>query len=51
MMERPSYLRQRQTVANGGSLVDVVDMLVTELRTDQPSAIDITRSSKPGVLA
>jgi carboxylate-amine ligase len=51
IMERPSYLRQRQTVANGGSLVDVVDMLVTELRTDQPSAIDITRSSKPGVLA
>lgn len=34
MVERPSYLRQRDVVANGGSLVDVVDSLVTELRTD-----------------
>jgi YbdK family carboxylate-amine ligase len=33
----PSYLRQRAIVDAGGSLVDVVDSLVTELRTDQPS--------------
>jgi len=36
MVERgPSYLRQRAVVAAGGSLVDVVDMLVEELRTDR----------------
>ncbi len=33
--ERPSYLRQRQVVAGGGSLSDVVDCLVAELRTGQ----------------
>jgi YbdK family carboxylate-amine ligase len=33
MVERPSYLRQREVVAGGGSLVDVVDSLVAELRT------------------
>ncbi|MEO7837592.1 MAG: glutamate--cysteine ligase [Acidimicrobiales bacterium] len=33
MVERPSYLRQREVVAEGGSLVDVVDSLVAELRT------------------
>ena len=32
----PSYLRQRAIVDAGGSLIDVVDSLVTELRTDQP---------------
>ncbi|MGI9120930.1 MAG: glutamate--cysteine ligase [Acidimicrobiales bacterium] len=32
----PSYARQRELVARGGSLVDVVDALVEELRTDQP---------------
>ena len=36
MAERPSYVRQREVVAAGGSLVDVVDSLVTELRADQP---------------
>ena len=36
MADRPSYLRQRQRVAAGGSLVDVVDCLVEELRTDDP---------------
>jgi carboxylate-amine ligase len=32
----PSYLRQRDVVASGGTLVDVVDSLVDELRTDRP---------------
>ncbi len=36
MAERPSYVRQREVVAAGGSLVDVVDSLVNELRTDRP---------------
>ena len=31
----PSYLRQREVVASGGTLVDVVDSLVEELRTDR----------------
>jgi carboxylate-amine ligase len=31
MAERPSYVRQRAVVADGGSLVDVVDSLVAEL--------------------
>jgi carboxylate-amine ligase len=35
MSERPSYLRQREIVAGGGSLADVVDCLVTELRSGQ----------------
>ena len=37
MVERPSYMRQREIVQGGGSLVDVVDSLITELRTDRPS--------------
>ena len=36
MAERPSYVRQREVVASGGSLHDVVDSLVRELRTDEP---------------
>ncbi len=32
----PSYERQRRVVAAGGSLVDVVDALVTEFETDTP---------------
>jgi len=32
----PSYVRQRAVVARGGSLQDVVRMLVDELRTDVP---------------
>ncbi|HWD07939.1 MAG TPA: carboxylate--amine ligase, partial [Actinomycetota bacterium] len=32
----PSYLRQRDVAAASGSLVDVVDALVTELATDTP---------------
>ena len=36
MAERPSYVRQRQIVAAGGSLRGVVQALVEELRTDQP---------------
>ena len=32
----PSYQRQRRVVEAGGTLVDVVDLLVQELRTDQP---------------
>jgi len=35
-MERgPSYLRQREVVAAGGSLVDVVDTLLEELETNE----------------
>jgi glutamate---cysteine ligase / carboxylate-amine ligase len=34
----PSYLRQREVVAAGGSLVDVVDSLVGELKFDAPAA-------------
>lgn len=37
VMERgPSYIRQREVVAAGGSLTDVVDSLVEELREDSP---------------
>jgi carboxylate-amine ligase len=32
----PSYVRQRRVVADGGSLVAVVDQLVDELASDQP---------------
>jgi glutamate---cysteine ligase / carboxylate-amine ligase len=35
----PSYLRQRDVVASGGTLVDVVDSLIEELRTDRPHVI------------
>jgi carboxylate-amine ligase len=35
----PSYLRQRDVAAAGGTLVDVVDSLVEELRTDTPRPI------------
>lgn len=39
IMERgPSYIRQREVVAAGGSLRDVVDSLVEELTTNQPMA-------------
>ena len=38
MAERgPSYVRQRQVIERGGTLVDVVDSLVEELRTDRPA--------------
>jgi carboxylate-amine ligase len=33
----PSYLRQRAVVERGGSLQDVVDSLVREMETDEPS--------------
>ncbi|MDP9070885.1 MAG: glutamate--cysteine ligase [Actinomycetota bacterium] len=36
MADRPSYLRQREVVAGGGSLRDVVACLVEELRSDEP---------------
>jgi YbdK family carboxylate-amine ligase len=32
----PSYARQREVVAGGGTLVDVVDSLVEELKSDRP---------------
>jgi carboxylate-amine ligase len=32
----PSYIRQREVVADGGTLVDVVDTLVAELRSASP---------------
>ncbi len=35
----PSYLRQRDVVASGGALVDVVDSLIEELRTDRPRTL------------
>jgi len=35
----PSYLRQRDVVASGGTLVDVVDSLIDELATDRPHVI------------
>ena len=39
IMERgPSYIRQREVVAEGGSLLDVVDSLITELRSGEPRA-------------
>jgi carboxylate-amine ligase len=50
MAERPSYLRQRQIVANGGTLPDVVDSLVQELATDQPSPIDVSRTGQPATI-
>lgn len=34
----PSYIRQRRVVQQGGSLVDVVDSLVAELRAGSPAA-------------
>ena len=46
MSARPSYLRQREVVAAGGSLVDVVAAMVTELETDQPSK-PITQRGAP----
>jgi glutamate---cysteine ligase / carboxylate-amine ligase len=33
----PSYLRQRAIVADGGSLSDVVDSLIREMETDEPT--------------
>jgi carboxylate-amine ligase len=36
MARRPSYVRQREVTAGGGSLVDVVDCLADELRSDEP---------------
>jgi len=35
----PSYIRQRDVVASGGTLVDVVDSLIDELHTDRPHVI------------
>ncbi|HVE99032.1 MAG TPA: glutamate--cysteine ligase [Mycobacteriales bacterium] len=37
--EGPSYLRQRNVVAQGGTLVDVVDSLVEEMRTDKATPL------------
>ncbi len=43
IMERgPSYIRQREVIAAGGTLTEVVDSLVTELRTDR-----LTPTPKP----
>jgi carboxylate-amine ligase len=47
MAEAPSYLRQRQIVDGGGSLVDVVDSLVDELRRDEPAALEAALSRTP----
>jgi carboxylate-amine ligase len=35
----PSYLRQREITAAGGTLQDVVDSLVEEMRTDRPAPV------------
>jgi carboxylate-amine ligase len=35
--EGPSYVRQRAVLAGGGTLRDVVDQLIEELRTDRPT--------------
>jgi carboxylate-amine ligase len=46
----PSYMRQRNVVASGGTLVDVVDSLIEELRTDRPrpiGTIDNTEQPRP----
>jgi carboxylate-amine ligase len=44
--EGPSYLRQRDVVASGGTLVDVVDSLIDELRTDRPHVIGTAHRPK-----
>jgi carboxylate-amine ligase len=42
LMERgPSYIRQRQVLASGGSLVDVVDSLVEELRAGRAAPVAV----------
>jgi carboxylate-amine ligase len=51
MVNRPSYLRQRQVVAGGGTLVDVVDSLIEELRGDQPSPLDLSPAKQPVAVA
>jgi hypothetical protein len=44
-MERgPSYIRQREVIAAGGAMTDVVDSLVKELRTDR-----LTPAQKPAI--
>jgi carboxylate-amine ligase len=48
IMERgPSYIRQREVVAAGGSLVDVVDSLVHELDTDRPAPRPEQQAAEP----
>jgi len=45
IMERgPSYIRQREVIAAGGAMTDVVDSLVRELRTDR-----LTPTPKPAI--
>ena len=45
IMERgPSYIRQREVIAAGGAMTDVVDSLVEELRTDR-----LTPTPKPAI--
>jgi carboxylate-amine ligase len=36
IIARPSYVRQREVVAAGGTLIDVVDSLMEELASDRP---------------
>ncbi|MEO6713247.1 MAG: glutamate--cysteine ligase, partial [Mycobacteriales bacterium] len=47
MVQAPSYLRQRQIVAAGGSLVDVVDSLIDELSRDQPAPLQVSPTGVP----
>ena len=44
----PSYLRQREVVAAGGSLRDVVDSLVQELRDDAPGVRPTPQTAAAG---
>jgi carboxylate-amine ligase len=43
----PSYIRQREVVAAGGTLLDVVDSLVAELRMDGPAPVPARQESQP----
>jgi YbdK family carboxylate-amine ligase len=45
----PSYVRQREVVAAGGSLTDVVDRLVDELKFDEPAARSGDPSPRPAI--
>jgi carboxylate-amine ligase len=49
ILERgPSYIRQRQVVAAGGSLVDVVDSVIAELRSDGPLPAPVATTDRSG---
>jgi carboxylate-amine ligase len=43
-----SYMRQREVVSAGGSLLDVVDTLIEELRTNTPMARAVIAAAATG---